>query len=86
MSESETNKSKIVVLNDYLSQLKEMKHYAQSNIEKLSAQWLAFDQGEYQDKTKSENINKIISKQSDCLDEICLVIEDFEIQINKDSD
>ena len=54
-----------------------MKHYAQSNIEKLSAQWLAFDQGEYKDKTKSENINKIISKQSDCLDEICLVIEDF---------
>lgn len=50
MSDSTETKSKTDYLRDVASQLKEMRHYAQTNTETLSSHWLAFDAGEYKDK------------------------------------
>lgn len=57
MSDNES-KTQTDHLRDVTSQLKEMRHYAQSNTETLSTQWLAFDQG----STKTQALQrKLIS-------------------------
>lgn len=81
MSDIET-KTKDEYLNDVLSQLKEIRHYAKSNTETLSSQWLAFDSGEYKDKDLAEKIDKLLNAQGKLHDEIEQSISDIEILIN----
>lgn len=83
MSDQETTKLPIDNLRDVLSQLKEIRHYAQSNIEKLSAQWLSFDQGEYKNPSFAKAISELLNKQSDCLDSVESAISDIEIEANR---
>lgn len=45
MSNNANAQAQMDNLRNVASQLKEMRHYAQSNTETLSAHWLAFDQG-----------------------------------------
>ena len=45
MSNNANAQAQLDNLRNVASQLKEMRHYAQSNTETLSAHWLAFDQG-----------------------------------------
>ena len=37
------HKSPLEQVNDVVSQLKEMRHYAKNNVERLTAQWMLFD-------------------------------------------
>ncbi len=82
MSDNETQKTNSEFLTDVTSQLKEMRHYAQSNTETLSAHWLAFDTGEYKNKEFAERINTLLNQQGALLDELESVIQDTEIAIN----
>ena len=82
MSDIET-KTKDEYMNDVLSQLKEIRHYAKSNTETLSSQWLAFDSGEYKDKELAGKIDKLLNAQGKLHDEIEKSIADIEILINK---
>ena len=82
MSEVE-NKTKEQYLHDVLSQLKEIRHYAQNNVETLSAQWLAFDTGEYKDKGLADKIDKLLNAQGKLHDEIEAIISDIEIEVNQ---
>ncbi|WP_017346417.1 hypothetical protein [Pantoea sp. A4] len=82
MSQSEQVKSKTDYLRDVTSQVKEMQHYAQTNTEKLSSAWLAFDAGEYKDKTFAPRFETLIDQQGKLLDEFNTVIQDIEIAIN----
>lgn len=81
MTDIET-KTKDDYMNDVLSQLKEIRHYAKSNTETLSSQWLAFDSGEFKDKELAEKIDKLLNAQGKLHDEIEQSIADIEIMIN----
>ncbi|MFK8258353.1 hypothetical protein ACFL9S_11260 [Erwinia sp. AnSW2-5] len=82
MSDNES-KTQTDHLRDVTSQLKEMRHYAQSNTETLSSQWLAFDQGEHKDTGFAEKINQLLTQQGSLLDELDTTIQDFEIEANR---
>ncbi|MDZ7278087.1 hypothetical protein [Pantoea eucrina] len=83
MSDSEAIKSKTDYLRDVTSQLKEMRHYAQTNTETLSTHWLAFDAGDYKDSEQAARFDALINKQGQLLDEIDQAIQDIEIAINQ---
>lgn len=83
MSDNEEHKSPTDHVRDVTSQLKEMRHYAQSNVETLSAHWLAFDQGEYKHPEFAEKINNLLTKQGGLLDELDKSIQDMEIEVNR---
>lgn len=82
MSDTETVKTKTDYLRDVTSQLKEMRHYAQTNTETLSSHWLAFDAGEYKDKDYAGRFDTLLNKQGKLLDDIEQTIQDLEITIN----
>ena len=82
MSDTES-KTQTEHLRDVTSQLKEMRHYAQNNTETLSAQWLAFDQGEYKDEQAAGKIDLLLNKQGKLLDDLDQTIQDFEIEANR---
>lgn len=82
MSDSVETKSKTDYLRDVTSQLKEMRHYAQTNTETLSSHWLAFDAGEYKDQEFAGRIDALLNKQGTLLDDLDAVIQDMEIAIN----
>ena len=67
MSNNANAQAQLDNLRNVASQLKEMRHYAQSNTETLSAHWLAFDQG-VQNKAFAEAINDLLNKQGACLE------------------
>nr|WP_024964909.1 hypothetical protein [Pantoea sp. IMH] len=83
MSDNTEHKSPTDHLRDVTSQLKEMRHYAQTNTETLSTHWLAFDQGEYSHKEYAERINDLLTRQGGLLDELDSTIQDIEIEINR---
>ncbi|MDU6388845.1 MAG: hypothetical protein E6562_09655 [Pantoea sp.] len=82
MSDSVETKSKTDYLRDVTSQLKEMRHYAQTNTETLSSHWLAFDAGEYKDPEFAGRIDAQLNKQGTLLDDLDAAIQDIEIAIN----
>ncbi len=83
MSDTEAIKTKTDYLKDVTSQLKEMRHYAQTNTETLSSHWLAFDAGEYKDKEQADRFDALLNKQGKLLDDIDQAIQDIEIAINQ---
>ncbi|KGT96012.1 hypothetical protein NG99_00435 [Erwinia typographi] len=83
MSDNEERKSPTDHVRDVTSQLKEMRHYAQSNVETLSAHWLAFDQGEYKNTEFADRVNDLLTKQGGLLDELDKTIQDMEIEANR---
>ena len=82
MSDSDVIKTKADYLGDVTTQLKEMRHYAQTNTETLSTHWLAFDQGEYKDEEYAARFDTLLNKQGQLLDDIDQAIQDLEIAIN----
>lgn len=83
MSDNEERKSQTEHVRDVTSQLKEMRHYAQSNVETLSAHWLAFDQGEYKHDEFAGKINDLLTQQGNLLDELDKTIQDMDIEANR---
>ena len=77
MSDHQVQKTQVEFLQDVTSQLKEMRHYAQTNSETLSAQWLAFDAGEYKNKQFAERIDTLLNQQGKLLDELESVIQEI---------
>ena len=82
MSDNDTLKTQTDHLRDVTSQLKEMRHYAQTNTETLSTHWLAFDAGEYQNKAFAEAINDLLTQQGAVLDTLEKTVQDLEIEAN----
>lgn len=83
MSDNETLKTKPDHLRDVTSQLKEMRHYAQTNTETLSTHWLAFDQGEYKSAEFAEAISDLLNKQAAVLETLDKTVQDLEIEANR---
>lgn len=56
-------------LSDTVSQLKEMRHYAKNNVERLTAQWMLFD-GELKKLKQTERIEALMTHQSELHDSL----------------
>ena len=51
-------------VSDTVNQLKEMRHYAKTNVEHLTTQWLLFD-GELKKLKQAERIEALMTRQSE---------------------
>ena len=54
-------------LGDTVNQLKEMRHYAKTNVEHLTTQWLLFD-GELKKLKQAGRIEALMTRQSEMYD------------------
>lgn len=70
---------------DMLSGLKEMIHYARSNIEKLSEFWL-FMEDEVKRKEFAEKIDDLLGKQSSLHSDLEETVSEIQTEINRISD
>ncbi|HZX77035.1 hypothetical protein [Lysobacter sp.] len=64
-------------VNDTLTQLKEMRHYAKNNVERLTAQWLLFD-GELAKLKEAGKIEDLMTRQAEFYDALEAVIAELE--------
>lgn len=64
-------------VNDTLTQLKEMRHYAKNNVELLTAKWMQFD-GELSALKRAERIEELMQRQGELHDALEAAIADFE--------
>jgi citrate synthase len=64
-------------LTDTLSQLKEMRHYSKTNVERLTAAWLLFD-GELSKLKQTEKIDDLMNRQNQLHEALETVIADLE--------
>jgi hypothetical protein len=62
-------KSQLEQVSDVVSQLKEMRHYAKNNVERLTAQWLLFD-GELKKLKQTARIESLMTRQGELHDEL----------------
>ena len=76
MSE-EAVKTPIDHISDTLTQLKEMRHYAGNNIERLTAMWLLFD-GELAKLKQTGTIDDLMNRQGQLHDALESAIADLE--------
>jgi glutaredoxin 2 len=56
-------------LSDTVNQLKEMRHYAKTNVEHLTTQWLLFD-GELKKLKQAGRIEALMTRQSEMYDSL----------------
>ena len=62
-------KTQLEHLSDVVSQLKEMRHYARNNVERLTAQWMLFD-GELKKLKHVEQIEALMTRQGELHDSL----------------
>ena len=75
-------KTRLEKSRDLISQMQEMKHYSQENIEKLSEFWLELDD-ELKLKDQAEAVNELLKLQNSFQEQIETLIEDFEMECNR---
>ena len=64
-------------VNDTVTQLKEMRHYAKNNVELLTTQWLLFD-GELSKLKQAGKIEDLMIRQGQLHDALEAAIADLE--------
>ncbi|MBW8823833.1 MAG: hypothetical protein JF567_06340 [Xanthomonadales bacterium] len=64
-------------VNDTLAQLKGMRHYSKSNVERLTAQWLLFD-GELRKLKQANQIEALMTSQGELHDALEAEIAELE--------
>ena len=75
----EVSKTPTDHLIDTLAQLKEMRHYAKTNVEHLTASWILFD-GDLKSLKQTVRIENLMSRQSRFYDALELAIASLEEQ------
>ncbi len=74
---SADTKSPLEHVHDTLLQLKEMRHYAKNNVERLTMQWLLFD-GELKKLKQSQRIEELMTRQGEFYDALEAEISELE--------
>ena len=69
-------------LTDTLAQLKEMRHYSKTNVERLTATWMLFD-GELSKLKRVDKIEDLMNRQSQLHEALESVIADLEEALQK---
>lgn len=62
---------------DIITQMKEMQHYAKSNIERLTEQWLKMD-GELKQKDMAKKMESLLTTQNTFHDDLEAAIAGYE--------
>ncbi len=75
----EVSKTPTDHLIDTLAQLKEMRHYAKTNVEHLTASWILFD-GDLKSLKQTVRIENLMSRQSQFYDALEETIEALDEQ------
>lgn len=82
MSENESDKTQVEQARDQVLQLKEMQHYAKSNVEKLAELWL-----EMEEKIKlgnsAEKLEQLLALQNGLQDALEETISAVEMECNR---
>ncbi|MEO8134063.1 MAG: hypothetical protein ABI831_08810 [Betaproteobacteria bacterium] len=76
MADESIAKTPLEVLQDTLSRLKEMEHYSQANIEKLSALWLEVSEHKEQ-KQYEKMVDEALKRQNQFQESIANLIEAY---------
>jgi hypothetical protein len=74
---TEETKTPLDHVNDAITQLKEMRHYAKNNVENLTALWLLFD-GELKKLKQVGSIDALMTRQSELHDALNVEITALE--------
>lgn len=82
MTDQPVEKTDLEKSRDIISQLKEMLHYSEANIEKLTEFWLIFED-KMKNKTMAEKIENLLSQQNTFHDSLKSVVSDFEMECNR---
>lgn len=75
-------------LSDTVSQLKEMRHYAKNNVERLTAQWMLFD-GELKNLKQTDRIEALMTRQGelhDSLEADITALEELVVELTPKED
>lgn len=75
----EVSKTPADHLIDTLAQLKEMRHYAKTNVEHLTASWILFE-GDLKSLKQTARIENLMSRQSQFYDALEETIEALDEQ------
>ncbi|MEO7251146.1 MAG: hypothetical protein ABIW30_00885 [Arenimonas sp.] len=70
-------------VGDVVDQLKEMRHYSKTNVERLTTQWMLFD-GELKALKQAERIEGLMTRQGelhDALEEAITALEDVVVEL-----
>ena len=76
MSE-ESAKTPLDHVNNTVTQLKEMHHYAKNNVELLTTQWLLFD-GELKKLGQAKTVEDLMTRQAEFYDALEKAIAELE--------
>jgi hypothetical protein len=74
---STDNKTPLEHVKDTLTQLKEMRHYSRTNVERLSTQWLLFD-GELKKLEQTDRIEDLMVRAAELHEAIEAEINELE--------
>ncbi len=78
MSDEEiVEKSPLDKSRDIIVQMKEMEHYARSNIERLTAHWLQIDD-ELKQKDIAKKVEVLLTQQNAMQESLAATIADYE--------
>jgi hypothetical protein len=80
--ETLTQKTKLDEAADMVAGLKEMIHYAKSNIERLSEYWL-FMEDEVKRKEFAEKLDELLDKQTALHDDMEATADSIDSEINR---
>jgi len=78
MAEEQPQKTPPEKLKIIVSQLKEMEHYARSNLEKLSEIWLLLEEDFKKNKKLAERANDLLTAEGAMEDLLKIVIQEFD--------
>ena len=78
MAEEQPQKTPLEKLKNVVSQLKEIEHYARSNLERLSEIWLLLEEDFRKKKTLAERVNDLLKAEGATEDLLKAVIQEFD--------
>jgi hypothetical protein len=78
MADEQPQKTPPEKLKIVVSQLKEMEHYARSNLERLSEIWLLLEESFRKNKKLAERANDLLKAEGAMEDLLKVVIQEFD--------
>jgi uncharacterized protein Yka (UPF0111/DUF47 family) len=82
MADQSAEKTPLERSRDVIKQFKEMVHYSESNIEKLTELWLLLD-GELKQKKIAKSLEDLLSHQNKFHDALAALVKEYEAECDK---
>lgn len=82
MSDQSGEKTPLERSRDIIKQFKEMLHYSEGNIEKLTEIWLVLD-GELKQKKIAKSLEELLTQQNRFHDALAALVKDYESECDK---